>query len=294
MSASLSIVPSLAPRRLHVVHTTGFRYDTPVHASYNEARMSPLTTPGQTALDARIEISPVTWRHSFWDYWGAQVTAFDVLTPHEELHVVSTATVEVFEPAAADLSAGWDVLRADRPSGAVDALHEFVVQTPLTEPDVEVAGLAKDAAAGADPHDAALAVCRELHRQVGYVRGVTSVRTPAAEVWVARSGVCQDYAHLTLGALRSLGIPSRYVSGYLHPEPEAAVGETVAGESHAWVEWWAGDWFAFDPTHDTAVGTDYVVVARGRDYTDVTPLKGVYAGTARSELFVTVEVTRLQ
>lgn len=294
MSASLSVVPSVASRRLHVVHTTGFRYDTPVHASYNEARMSPLTLPGQTTLDARIEIGPVTWRHSFWDYWGTQVTAFDVLTAHEELHVVSTATVEMYEAAVAEPSAGWDVLRSDDAVGGIDALHEFVVQTPLTEPDGAVAALARDAAGGLGPHESALAVCRELHRQVDYVQGVTSVRTPAAEVWAARSGVCQDYAHLTLGALRSLGVPARYVSGYLHPEPEAPVGQTVAGESHAWVEWWAGEWFAFDPTHDVAVGTDYVVVARGRDYTDVTPLKGVYAGTAHSELFVTVEVTRLQ
>jgi transglutaminase-like putative cysteine protease len=112
-------------------------------------------------------------------------------------------------------------------------------------------------------------------------------------VWQTKQGVCQDFAHLTLGALRSLGIPARYVSGYLHPRPDAALGETVEGQSHAWVEWWAGEWVPYDSTHSGPIGEDHVLVARGRDYGDVSPLTGVYAGAAASELFVTVEVTRL-
>jgi transglutaminase-like putative cysteine protease len=126
-----------------------------------------------------------------------------------------------------------------------------------------------------------------------YEGGVTSVRTPAEEVWAARRGVCQDLAHVALGALRSLGIPARYVSGYLHPSPEEPLRQVVEAESHAWIEWWAGDWFAFDPTHSGPVTTDHVVVARGRDYSDVPPLKGVYAGVAGSQLFVAVKITRL-
>jgi transglutaminase-like putative cysteine protease len=108
-----------------------------------------------------------------------------------------------------------------------------------------------------------------------------------------RKGVCQDITHLALGALRSVGIPARYVSGYLHPRPNAAIGETVGGESHAWVEWFCGDdWRGFDPTNGIDIGDRHVLVGRGRDYNDVPPLRGVYAGPFGSTLFVTVEITR--
>jgi transglutaminase-like putative cysteine protease len=90
-----------------------------------------------------------------------------------------------------------------------------------------------------------------------------------------------------------MGIPSRYVSGYLHPRSDATIGETVAGESHAWIEWWAGNWSRFDPTNGIPVGEQHVVVARGRDYADVPPLKGIYSGGAAGDLEVTVELTRM-
>jgi transglutaminase-like putative cysteine protease len=234
--------------------------------------MTPLTTPTQGVLDARIEVDPVTWSFTYWDYWGSQVTAFDVLVPHHDLKVVSSTTVELFPGAEPVVDATWAALR--RPD-VLDTFHEFLVQTPCTEPA------------------AARAVCEYLHSLVDYVPGVTSVHSGADEVWATRKGVCQDFAHLTLGALRSLGIPARYVSGYLHPKPDADLGETVEGQSHAWVEWWAGGWAPFDPTQASGVGEDHVVVARGRDYGDVSPLKGVYAGAAACELFVSVEVTRL-
>ncbi len=278
-------------QRFLVVHTTGYHYDDHVHASYNEARMTPLTTTGQALLDETIDITPGTWRHRFTDYWGTQVTAFDVLAPHRELTVVSTATVEVFAATEVGPSASWaDLAHRD----TQDRLYEFFVQTPLTEPPAEVVGLARDVAAGLEPDDAARAVCAALVAQMTYAGGFTSVRTPATEVWSAKRGVCQDFAHVTLGALRALGIPARYVSGYLHPQPDRPVRQVVEAESHAWIEWWAGDWFAYDPTHSGPVTTDHMLVARGRDYSDVPPLKGVYAGTSDSRLFVGVEVTRLQ
>ena len=99
-------------------------------------------------------------------------------------------------------------------------------------------------------------------------------------------------AHITIGALRQVGIPARYVSGYLHPRPDAQIGETIRGESHAWVEWWVGSWTAFDPTNRTYVGDRHVVLARGREYNDVPPLRGIYAGTAAENLEVKVQITR--
>lgn len=277
-------------QRFLVVHTTGYHYEDEVQASYNEARMTPLTTADQALLDETIDVSPVTWRHRFTDYWGTQVTAFDVLAPHRDLTVVSTATIEVFPREEGLATATWETVR--RPELA-DRLNEFLLQTPLTAPPAEVVELARDAAADADPDAAARAVCTTLAGEMTYAGGFTSVRTPAREVWQARRGVCQDFAHVALGALRALGVPARYVSGYLHPDPQVPLRQVVEAESHAWIEWWAGEWFAFDPTHTGRVGTDHVLVARGRDYADVPPLKGVYAGTSGSRLFVRVELTRL-
>lgn len=277
-------------QRFLVVHTTGYHYDDEVQASYNEARMTPLTTMSQALLDETIDVTPVTWRHRFTDYWGSQVTAFDVLAPHRDLTVVSTATVEVFPTVDAEPDADWARLQGEE---IQDRMHEFLTQTPLTDPPPEVVELARDVASGLAPDEAARAVCAAVAREMTYAGGFTSVRTPAREVWQARRGVCQDFAHVALGALRALDVPVRYVSGYLHPHPDEPLRQVVEAESHAWIEWWAGDWFAFDPTHAGPVTTDHVLVARGRDYSDVAPLKGVYAGTSGSQLFVRVEITRL-
>jgi transglutaminase-like putative cysteine protease len=285
-----AVLRTAAPRRLRVVHRTGYRYAAPVVASYNEARMTPLTTPQQVTLEARVEVDPVTWTSTHWDYWGTQVTAFEVLEPHEELTVVSSSLVETYPPSPPPEPVGWDSLRGD---AVLDTHHEFLTQTSWTQPPDEVVALARDAAGGLPPADAARAVCGELASLVTYVPGSTSVTSRAEDAWAHRKGVCQDFAHLTLGALRTLGVPARYVSGYLHPRPDAELGETLEGQGHAWVEWWAGDWTGFDTTHDEFAGEDHVLVARGRDYGDVPPLKGVYAGTSASQLFVSVEVTRL-
>ena len=123
------------------------------------------------------------------------------------------------------------------------------------------------------------------------MKGSTGVTTNAEEAWTQRQGVCQDLAHLAIGALRSCGIPARYVSGYLHPRSTADLGETVAGQSHAWLEWWDGEWRSWDPTNHKPAGDFHVTVARGRDYRDVPPLKGILSGGGGSALSVTVEIT---
>jgi transglutaminase-like putative cysteine protease len=146
---------------------------------------------------------------------------------------------------------------------------------------------------GVEPCAAAEAVALWVRENVAYVPGSTGVQTSAQEAWDLRKGVCQDIAHLTVGLLRAHGIPARYVSGYLHPKVEAEIGETVAGQSHAWVEWWCGDWVGHDPTNGVTVGPRHVTVARGRDYDDVPPLKGVYHGAPSQHLGVTVEIPRL-
>jgi transglutaminase-like putative cysteine protease len=119
------------------------------------------------------------------------------------------------------------------------------------------------------------------------------VKTNAMQAWTTGRGVCQDISHVTVGLMRALGLPARYVSGYLHPKRDAAIGEPVIGESHAWVEWWDGGWNGFDPTNSVEIGTRHVTLGRGRDYGDVPPFKGLFSGPNSEGHTVTVEVTRL-
>ena len=149
------------------------------------------------------------------------------------------------------------------------------------------------AASAAEPAAAVAEVVRQIRERVAYVPGSTEVNTLAAAVWKSGAGVCQDLVHLTLGALRTIGIPARYVSGYMMPDAVAEIGEARTGESHAWLQYWDGAWVGLDPTNDTAPGDFHVEVGTGRDYFDVTPHKGVFSGSVGSELFVEVEVTVL-
>jgi transglutaminase-like putative cysteine protease len=276
--------------RLRIKHVTGFTYDGTAHASYNEARMTPLTGPGQTTLFSQVECVPgaTTWRYV--DYWGTQVTVFDLVRPHQQLRVTATSLVETAERGAAETAIDWDTIRA---ASTMDRHVEILAATELTTIDGELADVAAGLAEGLSPGQAAHAVAAWVQTNVEYVPGSTGVRTSAQEAWQLRKGVCQDIAHLTLGMLRSLGIPVRYVSGYLYPRANGDVGDTIAGQSHAWVEWWCGDWTGFDPTNGVPVGLRHVIVARGRDYADVTPLKGVYHGAPSTGLGVTVDITRL-
>jgi len=276
--------------RLKVVHTSRFRYDAPVVASYNEARMTPTSGPDQRVVSTRLDVQPHTWASDFVDYWGTAVTAFEVLTPHEALVITAEHLVDVGPRAVVPEAVGWDVIRSDR---VRDELAEHLADVPTTVVPEAVAALARRAAGTLPPHEAAVAACVALRDAVAYIPGVTTAHTPAAEAWEARAGVCQDLAHLAVGALHALGIPARYVSGYLHPQPEAALGETVVGESHAWVEWWVGAWTGYDPTNRAPAGDHHIVLARGRSYDDVAPLRGIYAGTGRSDLAVEVSITRV-
>jgi transglutaminase-like putative cysteine protease len=276
--------------RLKIRHVTGYKYAGTVSASYNEARLTPLTLPWQTTLFSQVEVTPGATTYRYHDYWATQVTAFDLHRPHQQLRVVSSSLVEVATPTWSGIRLGWDGLRTE---AVFDACAEFLAASRLTTVDPALVAQAWDIVAGRSPAVAAEEVSHWVRSQVAYVPGSTGVQTSAQEAWDLRQGVCQDIAHLTVGLLRARGVPARYVSGYLHPKVEAEVGETVAGQSHAWVEWWCGEWVGFDPTNGVPVGPRHVVVARGRDYDDVPPLRGVYHGAPSKHLGVTVEITRL-
>ncbi|GAA5202935.1 transglutaminase family protein [Microbacterium jejuense] len=278
-------------KRLRIEHQTGFSYGGDVTASYNEARMLPVSTESQFVLNSSLDIEPSTSVNQYVDYFGTRVAAFDVLTPHSALSITARSLVEVRPRPLEHIDVTWDGL-AREANRSIETVEQLSL-TGRTRPHDEVAELARSIAAQHDhPGRAAHAISVAVGDAVEYMHGVTGVHSTAAEAWEARKGVCQDIAHITLGALRSVGIPARYVSGYLHPRPSAEVGVAVTGESHAWIEWFSGEWQGFDPTNNIEIGDRHVLVGRGRDYNDVPPLRGVYAGPFKSNLHVKVTITR--
>lgn len=277
--------------QLRVTHTTGFAYDGKAVASYNQARLTPQTTPEQIVVHARLEVAPKPWTYEYRDYFGNLVTSFEVLDPHESMTVTATSTVQTNRPATHDPLLTWEQVAA---YDVADRWTEYLTLPDLVEPPADFAQRVRAIADSVSlPGLAAREVCALVSDEVEYLPGSTDVQSLAALAWQQRAGVCQDMVHLVIGGLRSIGIPARYVSGYFHPRASPEVGETVRGESHAWVEWWDDGWHPFDPTNDTQPGDRYVVVATGRDYQDVKPISGIYSGADTSEMSVDVEITRL-
>lgn len=273
--------------RLRIEHTTRFCYSSPVRSSYNEVRLLPQTNERQSVLGGRVVTLPSVAQYAYRDYWGTDVVAFNVDPPHQELEIASVCLVETQPPAPpADVS-WWQLTEAK------DRFAEMLAPTPFTTSEGALTEAAADVRQ-ARPVDTVVAVAGWLEDHLEYVPGVTGVHTSAVEAYEAGRGVCQDFAHVALAMLRSAGVPARYVSGYFHHEPDAHVGDEVPGESHAWVEVWLGDWWALDPTNKVDVGPRHVVVARGRDYGDVAPIKGIYAGGAERDMAVEVRMVRMR
>lgn len=276
--------------RMRVVHTTGYAYKSPVTASYNEARLTPRSDSRQNVIINRVETTPATRSYRYVDYWGTAVTAFDLHAPHTELEVTSASVVETDKPEPRNGSVTWEGLDA---YAVQDRYHEVLTPTQYTPFGKRTDRVAKQIAKGHDPHHAVLATVEWVRNELRYVPGTTGVHSSGLDALAEGKGVCQDFAHLSLILLRTMGIPARYVSGYLHPKADAAVGEAVEGESHAWIQAWTGGWWNYDPTNDTEINEQYISVGSGRSYADVTPLKGIYHGQGSSDLDVVVEMTRL-
>ncbi|MDX3664043.1 transglutaminase family protein [Streptomyces sp. ID05-26A] len=276
--------------RVRVVHTTGYRYEAPVVQSYNEARLTPRGDRRQNVVVSRVETTPATRAYRYTDYWGTEVTSFDLHAPHKELQVVASSVVETSAEIEPVTTGTWGDVRAEN---IVDRYTEFLEPTLYTPRNRELLAVARDLKKGQSPSGAVLAASQWVSEQLKYQPGSTGVHSSAVDAWHERKGVCQDFAHLSLVLLRGMGIPARYVSGYLHTKEDGALRETVRGESHAWIEAWTGGWWGYDPTNAMPVGPRHVWVALGRDYADVAPLKGIYSGGAATALEVTVDITRL-
>lgn len=275
--------------RIATRHSSVYHYSLAVAASYNEARMTPVSSDRQVVLETGLLVEPTSVLLRYVDYWSSVVHAFDIHERHDRLEVVSHSVVETTEPVAITTSPSWDDLQDPTTK---DRFVEFLTPTASTEGDDELADIAHELAKDLAPHLAAKSIINWVHESMRYETGSTKVSTTALEAWRQGSGVCQDFAHLSIVALRQLGIPARYTSGYFHPSPDAGP-VPVEGDSHAWVEAWLGAWHPFDPTNLDPVGERHVTVAHGRDYADVAPLLGVYHGGLLDQLEVSVELARL-
>ena len=276
--------------RMRVVHATGYAYKSPVTASYNEARLTPRSDSRQNVILNRVETVPATRNYRYVDYWGTAVTAFDLHAPHTELEVTSSSVVETDKAEPLGKSVTWEELA----SPAVrDRFDEVLTPTQYTPASRRLERVGRRIIKENDPNDAVIAAARWAHSELRYVPGTTGVHSSGLDALREGKGVCQDFAHLTLILLRGMGIPARYVSGYLHPNRKAVIGDTVDGQSHAWIQAWTGGWWNYDPTNDTTINEQYISVGVGRNYADVSPLKGIYSGEGSTDLDVVVEITRL-
>lgn len=276
--------------RTRVVHATGYAYKSPVTASFNEARLTPRSDARQNVILNRVETVPASRSYRYVDYWGTAVTAFDLHAPHSELEVTAASVVETDLPEPPETALDWSDLGAE---AVLDRFDEVLRPTPYTPASKRIERVGRKIAKSADPREAVVAAARWVRTELDYVAGSTGVHSSGLDALREGKGVCQDFAHLSLILLRGMGIPARYVSGYLHPHRTAAIGETVEGQSHAWVQVWTGAWWNYDPTNDVEINEQYVSVGVGRDYADVTPLKGIYSGQGSTDLDVVVEITRL-
>ena len=273
---------------LSIRHHTGFNYDGLAKASYNEARMTPRSLSTQQVQSSKISVRPVIPLSTHVDYFGTVVTAFDIQETHPKLEVEATSQVESWA-ATLETPLGWSDLRSER---LTDRFSEFLLPTHRTT----LVGAVKDDIADwqklADVHECAEAASNFVRSEVYYVPGATTVSGTAQEAWDRRKGVCQDITHVTIGLLRAMGIPARYVSGYLYPEIDPVIGDMVEGQSHAWVEYFSGSWTGIDPTNGVRETERHIIVGHGRDYDDVAPLKGIYQGPESTQLGVVVEIRR--
>lgn len=279
--------------KLHVLHRTRFAYGAPVRDSLNEVRLQPVDTAEQGVRFFSLTVSPAASPRHQLDFYHNHVHRFDVLAPHPSLTVEAVSHVETrdFAPPGE----GASVLLGDmRRCENVEYCYDFLQPSAYVVPDDDVRTLARNVIGGRlKTWEAALALHEYVHAEFRYQPAVTTVHTRTTEALRLRCGVCQDFAHVMIALCRSIGLPARYVSGYLYNGPADQLRGAQA--SHAWLEVFlpGRGWLGLDPTNGRQAGERHVKVAVGRDYGDVSPLRGTYRGTGQRTLQVDVLVSLL-
>lgn len=284
-----------APARYHIRHATAYTYASDVVHSQQLLHLAPRPVPHQQCLDQEITVTPGVYRrHDAEDAFGNPVTRIELQQPHRRLEVVSTLEVEVSPrtPPEAAASSTWEQV-AEQLAYHGHALERCDLEACRfrhESPYVRVKQIFTDYAQDCFLPERPLLLCAQelmtkLHRELMYSPGATTVATPVTEVLEIRRGVCQDFAHLMISCLRSRGLAARYVSGYVRSLAGGAA-------SHAWVAIYAPPfgWVELDPTNDVLAGMEHIAVAWGRDFGDVSPLRGIILGGGANELSVSVNV----
>ena len=280
--------------RYKATHTTKYAYDRTVSQCQSEVRLTPRALPWQQVIESRIDTTPAaasTERHE--DYFGNEVTTFTILERHDRFSTSASSVIDVeARERSASPSIAWEAARDEVAAHtAFDTLEafEFTFDSPLVAATPELADYARSSfPAGRPLVEAVEHLSHRIHTEFKYTPRATRIDTPLAEVLRLKKGVCQDFAHVLIGAVRSLRLPARYVSGYLRSGPKVQGAEA----SHAWVSVFVpgAGWFDIDPTNDVRPATGHITLAWGRDYADVSPVKGVALGGGHQVVEVSVRV----
>jgi len=285
-----------------VTHTTTYEYSEPVSICHNEARLVPRRTAQQRPLGTRLAVEPsAAVMTEDTDYYGNVVHFFTLQEAHLRLGVTARSDVDItpYEPPALSLSTPWEVVRdrvrLDKSPAGIGAL-----EYTLASPHVRIIdGLLGYAAPSFPPGrpllEAVFELTKRIRKDFKYQPGTTGVTTPLEEVMELKRGVCQDFAHLQIGMLRSLGLPARYVSGYVHNAPAPGQRRNEGGDaSHAWISVWSPcfGYVDFDPTNGSIPSDEHITLAWGRDFSDTSPLRGVILGGGSHVVRVGVDVLR--
>jgi transglutaminase-like putative cysteine protease len=285
-----------------VHHRTTYRYADPVSLSHHTAHLRPLDLSHQSCRLHRLSVTPLPASiEEERDYFGNGTVAFVIAQPHRELIVDAVSEVDIQPralPAESGLTDWREVAREAEAARSPAALFaaEFAFASPAAPLSDTVGDFARPSFGDAVPlKDAVLDLCHRIHRDFAFDPRATTVHTPPQEVLKLHRGVCQDFAHLAIASCRAMGIPARYVSGYLETEPPSGQPKLVGADaSHAWLAVYAGngEWIEIDPTNDRLAGDGHIAVAYGRDYDDVCPIKGIIHGGGRHGIEVAVDVER--
>lgn len=287
--------------RYRIIHRTTYSYDSPVTVCHYLARLAPRALPGQECPWHEVHIRPEpVERATRLDYFGNISLYFEIEGAHSQLEVISRSLVEVSTPAAIDPSVtpAWETIRDACQSPAwssAAAASELACPSPLVPVGPEFAHYARPSFVASRPVlDAVCDLNRRIYEDFLFDPTATDIATPVTQVLQQRRGVCQDFAQVMIACLRSLGLPARYVSGYLETEPPPGQEKLVGADaSHAWVSVFCGEqagWVDADPTNNVLPSERHVTLAWGRDFADVSPLRGVTIGSGEQYLQVAVDV----
>lgn len=287
--------------KYQLTHRTCYNYEGAVTVSHHLARLAPRTLPGQRCPWHALEILPIpVGRGVHLDSYGNTTTYFEIEGKHEELEVVARSFVEVFTSPPPDpaTTPAWETVRdackAERLTGSSEA-GAFRFASPMVPTGADYQAYAmQDFPPGRPVLEGLIALTARIFTEFRFDPRATDVTTPVSDVFRKRAGVCQDFAHLMLACLRSIGLPARYVSGYLETRPPPGkVKLAGADASHAWISVFCGEaagWVDSDPTNNLIPGDRHITVAWGRDFSDVSPLRGVTLGAGGQQLDVAVDV----